>query len=665
MDVVADQKKTCPTCLGSFPVVLDVCPRDGSALEAPGEWSIGQVIQGQYVIFRAADGDLATAAYRARALEFDEPRMLRVLRGPLAADDAASREFRRAARLLETLAHPNLVAVERTAEAEDGRTFLVTESVEGRNLDDLMRAEGPLTAERACRVARQIVSALEAVHRVGLLHLALEPRNILVSGPPEDERVKVQGMGSAYARMGRARRHVSAGPSARLTLRDLMPAAPAYSSPEQALGRAWELLDGRADLYALGVLVYQMLSGRLPVEPAGSEGDAALAWLGAHLAQEPLPLASQERGRAIPQPLADLVMHLLEKRPELRPPTAQALADAIELVEGSLTGRATLQPQFHPGPAERFPEVALEPTAAASAAPERRDEAELEPLMPAAGTLAEARLAEVMLHSAPAQDGAVGGPLPTAPSKAGQAAPQAPLGERAGETAHGGAAYTSPLFRPAPSPPPVSRTRWVLAVLATLVVAAGAVFFMTRGRNQWLGAGPASPIKSDELRSVEGADAKPVPPPASPVPSAGSAGQGSANPAESPKPASPEPAPTQAGAPPVGPPTHPAPASPRIRPPGARLPHPAAAAITRPAAPAKTPPAPAAARPAPEAREIAGRVQHAVDAGDVFFGLGQYDLAIQAYQGPLQLDPKNKMLRDKIARAKKAKTAEQQFLEQP
>ena len=339
------QRKICPTCNISYPARLESCPEDGTRLETPGNqglpWPAGKLVAHRYVIFAETDSNEVTSTYRVRSLEVDEIRSLRLLQPAFSSDKAAAREFRGTARLLRDLQHPNLVAVEATGDAADETPFMVTEVVPGRSLEELLRAEGPLPAERVCSIARQVAAGLGAAHRRGLLHLGLNPSVIFISGPSDDENVKVDDFGAAYVRLSRTR---NGDPHSGLALRDLLPANAWYCSPEQVLGRHAEGLDARADLYSLGVMIFQMLTARLPFcspVPAGaSEEQARLASLVDRL-EEADPLSRTE-GVSIPEPLAALITHLLQNRPQLRPATAQQVVEKIGLVEDWIANRALM-----------------------------------------------------------------------------------------------------------------------------------------------------------------------------------------------------------------------------------------------------------------------------------------------------------------------------------
>jgi len=660
------QSRTCPACHSTYPPDSTICPHDGSLLQPDGSsspehsWPPGKVIGGKYVVFARTGEDEVTWVYRARNLELDELRSLRALRADLARDAGASGEFRRTARLLQKLVHPNLMSVEACGDAEDGCPFLATDATPSASLADLLCAEGPLEPLRVCSIARQIAAALAAAHQVGLLHLGLSPSNVLVSAQPEGELVKVQGFGTASIRASRERARRS---HVRPTLHDLMPPHPPYCSPEQALGKPVRLLDARTDLYSLGVMMHQMMTGRLPFwQPAGEDltanGEADLAPLVSHLEDAPLPVSVGGRPDT-PEPLAHLVVQLLEKRPELRVPTADVVIETIRLAEDRIAARAILgAPQSAMIGAASAIRAAEAVTAAGPA------EADSRPLPALPLVQAPQEVAPRALISEP-RGGAPSGtqPAPNAAFKvtagreaAGSAA--ASTAERAVTSARRPSADSaSILFKAQPQPNPNHWARWVLASLSVIVVAGGVWFFSTRAQHQWLGSGPLSPIKSDELRAVEGANAEPSSAPASPSPSASqpaaSAPAGSAHAAAQ----KPEERGPQGSAASQAPP--------------ATMTSAGNSAST--ATPGGVPPAtkrlPVAAReggakPAASPGDIAAEVKRAVSAGDVFFELGQYDLAMQAYERPLKLDPNNSLLRARIQRAQSAKNAEQEFLQQ-
>jgi serine/threonine protein kinase len=647
--------KTCPACHARYPVEFEVCPQDGIRLESENaaaqtqtEWPAGKVVSGKYRISNRLGEDEVTTFYEAHTLALNAPRVISVLQPGLAADAGACEEFRKAADLLQKAAQTNVIAIEGRGHAEDGRPFLVTEFVRGRTLAELLQAEGPLEPLRACSIIRQVALALAAAHRLGLLHLSLTPSNILVSGTPDEESVKVQGFGAAYVRMRRPRNGRS---SSSLTLRDHLPADPRYASPELALGTPPELLDERADLYSLGVVLYEGLTGRLPFagpdagRDSGEDGSADVTTLVARLEDLPAPLGAGYSGIEIPAPLADLAMQLLERHRELRPASAREVIEKIALAETRITLLAS--PSLRPQPIESQPAIPAEAPAQIPASlpeeplefPQKEPAPELE-LVPALSSSPEAPLDALDLK--------LGAEAVSTPKTVAVPAGEVPVAVPPviAESPRSRRDTSSVLFKTAQPPGRSHFGRWALVAAAALILAAGAWFFITRARTQWLGAGPLSPIKSDELRSVEGANPSTSPP-----------AQSTSQTVQS-----------QSGAPPGGqlaPPSQQSAAQSQTGPPSSSQP---AARTTGTSTASKPSSTPASAFPgtspplSPE--DVAAQVKRAIAAGDVFFELGQYDYAIRAYQGPLKYDPMNQELKLKIERARKAKAAEEQYLGQ-
>ena len=617
------QRRTCPICNVTYPARLERCPDDGALLETRNPkrapWAAGKLIGGRYVIFAETGSNEVTICYRVRMLDLDEPRSLRALQPGFAEQKAAAQEFRRAARLLGNIHHPNLVAVEFAGDAEDGTPFVVTEILPGKSLTDVIRAEAPLPAVRVCSIARQIAAGLDAAHRRGLLHLGLNPSVVFVSGPTENEAVKLEDFGADYVRMGRT---VNGGRRSGLALRDFMPENSIYCSPEQAMGRHFELLDARADLYSLGLLTFQMLTGRLPFggRVRGGDDQARLESLVAHL-EEPVVLSPAESAE-IPEPLVTLMRQLLEKRPQLRPANARQVIEKLAMVEDWTAARALMGPRSEPVvvSAERIPEAVHESPAllAKSQADNRKEAASNPASIPDQVTpsldavplhVVRASLSEAAVERVLDRAGAVVAETPVPPSQAAQSP--------SGRSDSG-----SVLFKQEPAR---RRTEWgrrAVAALALVIVAAGTLYLIIHGVAP--GPGPLSPVKSDELRTAAGANS-------------------TAAPAKLP--------------------TQPPETSPQTQ----TSDRAASAAATVTGPPARTGAAAAtrsASTQAPASANIAAEVERAITAGDFFFEQGKYDLAIQTYEHPLKLDPGNAALRAKIGRARKAKAAEDEYLGQ-
>jgi hypothetical protein len=250
--------------------------------------------------------------------------------GDLAADPDFVKRFEREAVLMSRLQHPNVVRVDDIDESEDGRPFIVMEFVEGQSLRQVIQQEGPLAPLRVCSIAKQAAAGLEAAHLLGMVHRDVKPENIVLVDTAEGEKAKVLDFGIAKlkeARLGDGLR----------TATGVIIGTPQYLSPEQAMGKRSEELDGRSDLYSLGLVMYQMLTRELPFQ-----ADSAAGWMLARVQEPPRPIRSARPDLAIPDALANLVMRCLEKDRELRPANARELIREIARAEEEIRRPAKL-----------------------------------------------------------------------------------------------------------------------------------------------------------------------------------------------------------------------------------------------------------------------------------------------------------------------------------
>jgi len=320
--------KNCPTCQGSYPNNYAVCPADGSPLEEVGTWADGSIIRGKYrVLAKVGQGGMGSV-YKALHLAFDEMRALKVIAPELLTDDLFVKRFKHEAVITRRLQHPNAVRVDDIDEAEDGRPYIVMEFIEGKSLKKLIREEGPLPTSRVLAIIKQAASALDAANRLGMVHRDIKPDNIALVDAPDGEMVKVLDFG--IAKMKELRMGEAAGMT--LTGAGVVIGTPQYMSPEQAMGKRGDELDGRADLYSLGVVMYQMLTADLPFK-----ADTTMEMLLAHMQKPPAPIAALHPELQVPENVAALTMRLLEKNRDLRPASARALIQEIEKIEKDLS----------------------------------------------------------------------------------------------------------------------------------------------------------------------------------------------------------------------------------------------------------------------------------------------------------------------------------------
>jgi serine/threonine-protein kinase len=323
--------KTCPTCQASYPNTYTVCPADGNPLQEIGTWTEGSVLRGKYrLLAKVGQGGMGSV-YKALHLAFDEMRAIKVIAPELLTDELFVKRFKHEAVITRRLQHPNAVRVDDIDEAEDGRPFIVMEFIEGKSLKKLIREEGPLPFLRVCSIIKQSASALEAAHKLGMVHRDIKPDNIALVDTPEGEMVKVLDFGIAKVKEAR----MGEGAGLTLTGAGVVIGTPQYMSPEQAMGKRGDDLDGRADLYSLGIVMYQMLSADLPFR-----ADTTMEMLLAHMQKAPSPIREAHPELQVPESVASLTMRLLEKDRDKRPASARVLIQEIEKIEQEMSSPA-------------------------------------------------------------------------------------------------------------------------------------------------------------------------------------------------------------------------------------------------------------------------------------------------------------------------------------
>ncbi len=270
------------------------------------------VLNGRYRLLKLIGAGGMAQVYQAQDTLLERPVAVKVLRPQVerTADEPFLARFRQEARAAANLSHPNIVAIYDVGEGQfpneaAARPYIVMEFVAGRDLKTVIEAEAPLSVQRALDIAAQIAQALDHAHRAGLVHRDVKPQNVLLT--PEG-RVKVTDFGIARALAG------SSISEAGVVLGTVH-----YLSPEQAAGEAATPL---SDVYALGVILYEMLTGRLPFT-----GETPVAVAVKHLQEEPVP--PRDYNPLLPPPIEDLILQALEKEPAHRFASAQELAQAL------------------------------------------------------------------------------------------------------------------------------------------------------------------------------------------------------------------------------------------------------------------------------------------------------------------------------------------------
>jgi serine/threonine-protein kinase len=245
--------------------------------------------------------------YRARDLRLNRPVAIKVLPPELAHDPAIRARFTREAQTAAQLSHPHIVPIFDVGE-RDGIAYLVMAMLTGGNLATLLAHEPRLPIEEARRFVREVADALDYAHQRGVIHRDIKPDNILLDH--DSGRALVTDFGIAWAMEA----------ASRLTVTGIAVGTPTYMSPEQAVGE--RALDGRSDIYSLGVLGYQMLTGRVPFSASNS-----MALLLKHVTERPRSIL--ELRPDTPAAMCEAIERALMKSPEDRWPTAGTLRDAL------------------------------------------------------------------------------------------------------------------------------------------------------------------------------------------------------------------------------------------------------------------------------------------------------------------------------------------------
>jgi serine/threonine protein kinase len=300
----------------SFPEYAAVSTRDDEP--APErDPLLGSILAGRYRIEELVGSGGMGAVYRAEHVHMRKAVAVKVLHKEMTAFPEVVARFEREAVAGGRIEHPHVVSASDFGQLEDGSFYLVLEFVEGQSLAKLVGKAGPLNPLRALRIAHQIVAALHAAHTAGIVHRDLKPENVmLIVKDDAPDFVKVLDFGIAKIIVEEAKEQPA------LTQIGTVFGTPEYMSPEQARG---ELVDARADLYTVGVILYEMLSGVSPFKD-----DDLVVVLTRHLTADPPPLPAD-----LDPMIADLVLLLLRKNRDERVQTAQELLERIDVILGA------------------------------------------------------------------------------------------------------------------------------------------------------------------------------------------------------------------------------------------------------------------------------------------------------------------------------------------
>jgi serine/threonine protein kinase len=350
----------CPACSVLLAADARYCYGCGSALTPtatkptdtePGAKDaselIGREVAGRYrILSKLGEGGMG-AVYRAEQISLKRKVALKVLKPELSASPGLVRRFNAEAELAAKLSHPNTVTLYDFGQDENGALFIAMEYIDGKSLRELLVQEGPQNTARIANIGAQICSSLSDAHAASIVHRDLKPDNVMLSSRgKQTDIVTVLDFGIAKLREEEGKLDVQP-----MTRAGDMLGTPQYMAPEQIRG---DKVDARTDVYALGVILYEMATARLPFD-----AKTIMALLSKHLTEAPIPPRQRRRDIIIDPSLEHLILSCLAKNPDHRPPTMDVVEEELmRFVPVLASGVSRVNPEAASGastPAEAMP----------------------------------------------------------------------------------------------------------------------------------------------------------------------------------------------------------------------------------------------------------------------------------------------------------------------
>ena len=315
--------KYCTACKAKYDDSVSFCSIDGEVLEADPASIVDTVLDGQYQMEALLGKGGMGAVYRARHILLGDRVAIKVLPPEVRNNAEWLRRFRREGQAARRFRHPNAVTVYDLRTATDGTIYMVMEYVEGHTLDHELKTRGRFTAKEAFEILTPIMSVLDTAHAMGVVHRDLKPENIMVGRPAEGGEPVVKLLDLGIAKM----REIAGdnGGNTALTTAGQVLGTPYYMSPEQwgEIPRDGSSeIDGRADIYSLGLVFYEMIAGRRCFS-----GNTLHELRREHVATKPRPL--QELVPDVPRGFSEAIERAMAKDRGDRPPTASAFANEL------------------------------------------------------------------------------------------------------------------------------------------------------------------------------------------------------------------------------------------------------------------------------------------------------------------------------------------------
>ncbi|KAF0226145.1 MAG: serine/threonine protein kinase bacterial, partial [bacterium] len=311
--------KSCPVCERTYENIMFFCVYDGQPLTDPpieGDSLLEKIIDNKYSIdYKIAEGGTGTV-YRATHLQLQSPIAIKIMHRALANDGVAIERFRREAYAAMRVRHPNAVAVLDFGITSDRLIYVVMELLVGQSLYEKLRTRHHFSVEEANHLMQQICAAVAVAHNRGIVHRDLKPENIYLHQEDDQEIAKVLDFGIAKV-YDLSFTDESVG---EITGGDAVVGTPFYISPEQCSGQP---VDARSDVYSLGIMLYQLLTGEIPFD-----GPSPIIVLLKQLNEQ--AIAIHQIRPEIPKIINAVVMHALEKDPRSRPASATNFAQELD-----------------------------------------------------------------------------------------------------------------------------------------------------------------------------------------------------------------------------------------------------------------------------------------------------------------------------------------------
>jgi serine/threonine protein kinase len=305
----------------------------------------GTVLDGKYEIVQRLTSGGMGEVYLVRHLHLQELRVVKILRQDLAADPVAQKRFMREARLATQIKHPNVAILYDFSRLPDGSFYMVWEHIQGQDVGDAIRRQGPFPVSAAIRLAIQALRGLEAIHSAGIIHRDIAPDNLMIMENSRKQAwLKIIDLGLAKNLGADAGRTTD---SLEITKVGMFMGKLQYCSPEQASTASGESLDRRSDLYSFALVFYEMVTGMLPFVSESPHG-----FIFKRLSEDPLPMLGRNPKVEVPGELDRVVRRALERDRDKRLPDAISFIQALEGVEKGLSKVVTREvelPDFAPG----------------------------------------------------------------------------------------------------------------------------------------------------------------------------------------------------------------------------------------------------------------------------------------------------------------------------